>query len=265
MSKIRDEVIALIRAADAQKDHTLDYVIELVREGKPMDDLTLIVVLGLGLLALDQALGSDVLPSLIGLTPAPPTPGPVPAPGPAPAPAPTPPPTPQPPGGTGGAGGADAIDSNSLAIYNSPDVRGWAVTSRVDSITFGDQGLSIEFSPGKADWPDVIPPGWTGPIRYTVWIARNLGDHWAASGVVQMWDGRPSTDDVPLYGTDQIAANWFYDSRWGELAGWQPQAGETVGIFVTAGDARGADNHAVAERSNIVTLPFPSGPQTFTF
>ncbi len=51
-----------------------------------------------------------------------------------------------------------------------------------------------------------------------------------------------------------VSTNWFYDPiRWGEMAGHQPANGESVGIFVCAGNCRGTDGSAslVHERSNV--------------
>jgi len=58
----------------------------------------------------------------------------------------------------------------------------------------------------------------------------------------------------------QYAQNWYYDPiRWGPMVGHQPQPGEQVGFLVTAGDARNNGNVAVRERSNVVSIAFPSG------
>lgn len=49
----------------------------------------------------------------------------------------------------------------------------------------------------------------------------------------------------------------YHDGRWGNLAGYQPPTGATIGIFVVAGNARGVTDgsqSAVHERSNIVLV-----------
>jgi hypothetical protein len=152
----------------------------------------------------------------------------------------------------------DAIKINRLEIHNSPDVSGWPSTATITRVAFGDDGVNVDFTKeDSADrWPDVLVFGSDGFIEFTLWMAVYLGGVWHASGVIEYWHGR--TGDGGNVAKDrQIATNWFYDSRWGPMSGYQPAEGELVGIFVTAGDARGRDAHIVAERSNIVVVPFP--------
>lgn len=159
---------------------------------------------------------------------------------------------------------AAQIPIDQLQIVNSPDVRGWAPTATISRVEFRSAGIHFDFD--KLDtWPDVTPPGWTGPIRYTVWLLLNVDGHWYGSGIIEFWRDRASTDDTDVTKNNQIANNWLYDSRWGPMAGHQPQAGELVGFMLTAGDARGKDVHAVTERSRIVELAWPSGPSVPAF
>ena len=52
---------------------------------------------------------------------------------------------------------------------------------------------------------------------------------------------------------------------WHELSTHQPAPGEQVGFFVSAGDARAKDVHAVRERSNVVLVSYPgSGGHVYT-
>jgi hypothetical protein len=149
-----------------------------------------------------------------------------------------------------------AIDE--LQILNSPDVRAWPATASVTKIEFWrGAGIHIEFDK-RATWPDVVPPGWDGPVQHTVWLLLKIDGRWYGSGVIECWRDRPSTDDTDVTGNNQIARNWLYDSRWGPMQGHQPQAGELVGVMVTAGDARGKDVHGVAERSRIVEIAWPA-------
>jgi hypothetical protein len=108
----------------------------------------------------------------------------------------------------------------------------------------------------------VIPPGWDGPIQYTLWIAMNIGGRWHTCGTIEYWSGlAASGGDVTR--NNQIAANWTYQC--GPMAR-QPAPGEQVGFFVTAGDQRLKDVAATHERSNTIIVPFPSSAgQTFTF
>ena len=163
-----------------------------------------------------------------------------------------PPPTPGP-----GPAPNDAIDLRQAAVYNSPaDIAGWAVTSKITSVSMGGGGLSFEFTT-KQSWPDMTPPGWDGPLQYTVWAVVNINGRWYTSGFIQMWRGRASTG-APIL--SDFARNWAYDARWGPMMGYQPRAGEQMGFFVSAGNARGVgDVSSVRERSNVVLISLPPG------
>jgi len=170
----------------------------------------------------------------------------------------TPSPSPAPSGPAPG----DALNLSSAGVFNSPrDIASWAVTSRITSISMSPSaGLSLEFTT-KNSWPDVVPPGFTGPLQYTVWAVVNVGGQWYTSGFIQMWRGRESTG-APIL--SDFARNWAYDSRWGPMAGHQPQPGEQMGFFVSAGNARGEGGvSSVRERSNVVIVSLPGGDSGF--
>jgi len=117
-------------------------------------------------------------------------------------------------------------------------------------------GVNVEFTT-KGTWPDYTPPGWDGPLQYTVWAVVNVNGRWYTSGFIQMWRGRPSTG-APIL--SEFARNWAYDSRWGPMMGYQPRAGEQMGFFVSAGNARGVSGvTSRRERSNVVLVSLPGG------
>jgi hypothetical protein len=187
-----------------------------------------------------------------------PAPAPAPAPEPAPAPAPAPAPSPS--------GPNDAINLSSVIITaGSPrDVANWPITTTITGIDFGSTGARVDFSKkdGPGRWPDVVPPGWDGPLQYTLWMVVNVNGQWYTSGGAEYWYGLDRQGGPP----SQYAYNWYYNAQvWGPLANHQPANGERVGFFVTAGDARAKDVHIVAERSNVVAVPFPSGGGYFAF
>jgi hypothetical protein len=165
-------------------------------------------------------------------------------------------------GGGGGGGGAcagsDQMNLGSANVYNSPpDVAGWAVTGCITRLNMSSSaGLSFDFTTSNS-WPDVIPPGFEGPLEYTVWAVVNQGGTWNTSGFIQMWRGRASTG-APIL--SDFAQNWAYDSRWGPMAGYQPHAGEQMGFFLSAGNARGQTTvSSVRERTNVVVVALPPG------
>lgn len=185
--------------------------------------------------------------------PAPPPPPP-PAP---PEPPPPPPPAPNPSG--------DALDLHQATVYASPmDIADWPVTARITRLDLGANGAAVDFTKkdGPGRWPDVTPPGWDGPLQYTLWMVVNVNGHWYTAGGVEYWYGLDRSGGP----VSQYAQNWYYSPAvWHELSSHQPAPGERVGFFVSAGDARAKDVHIVRERSNVVVVPFPgAGGGVFT-
>lgn len=186
----------------------------------------------------------------------------------------------------GGAPGEDAeasapssLDLHDVTLHDNPaTLADWPVTTLITSVTFrpGDDGVEIAFSKrdGPGSWPDVTPPGWDGPLEYTLGIAENINGQWHASAAIQFWRGLQSSggnvaSDPSSKGqcskfgqasSCQVAVNWYYDARWGALAGRQPATGEQIGIFVVAGNVRGVKDGSqspVQERSNVVLVKMP--------
>jgi hypothetical protein len=201
------------------------------------------------------------------LHPSPPSDGPI-IPGPTPAPGPTPlpphagapPPTPPPnaPPGTGTFSSTDMLNLNTVIVENSPpDIATWPQTATITALTWTTDGVEVLFTKrdGTGRWPDVIPPGFDGPLEYTLWLFLNIGGQWYGSGIIQYWNGKDFNGGPP----SGVALNWVYDSRWGPMAGYQPATGETIGMMVSAGNARGQTTvSSVKERSQVILIPFPS-------
>ena len=164
---------------------------------------------------------------------------------------------------TGAAYAQDAIDLSTAVVWNSPaDVASWAKTTKITQLTMLPEnspapGLSFDFA-ARATWPDYTPPGWEGPIQYTVWAGVNISGVWHVSGIIQMWRDRAATG-APILTNNNFARNWVYDQRWGAMQGYQPVAGEAMIFFVTAGNARGMTTvTSVRERSNVVMVNLPA-------
>lgn len=165
----------------------------------------------------------------------------------------------------GGNAGADGISMNSATIENSPvDLANWCVGAKITSIQFLANSFRVDFSrrDGGNRWPDFVPPGWGGPLQYTLGMCLQVSGKWSCSAVVEFWHGRSLDESAPPWA---ISRDWFYDGRWGTLGGRQPANGEQVGIFVCAGDCRNKtaiDPGSLRERSNvqIVTWSNSGGP-----
>lgn len=181
------------------------------------------------------------------------------------------------------------LDLHDATIFdNPPDLADWPITTEITEVDFqygGMDGVHVEFSKkdGAGSWPDVTPPGWDGPLEYTLGMAENIGGKWYASAAIEFWRGLDASggnvaQDVTSLGqctafgqgsNCQVAKNWYYDARWGNLAGYQPATGETIGIFVVAGNLRGVTDGSqspVEERSNVVLVKMPDlGGAKYTF
>ena len=156
------------------------------------------------------------------------------------------------------------MSTSTRPITDLADVANWPIAAQITVIDFTGNGLRIDFTKkdGGNRWPDVVPPGWDGPLQYTVWMVVNIGGRWYTSGGVEYWYGLQYSGGP----VSQFAYNWYYNPQvWGPLANHQPANGEQVGFFVTAGDERVKDVTRVRERSQVVVLPFPSGGGYFSF
>lgn len=149
---------------------------------------------------------------------------------------------------------------------NSPaDVASWPATATLTFLDLGVGGAHVEFTKrdGPGSWPDYLPPGWDGPLEYTLWIVLKINGHWYASGCMEFWRGLDRNGGGPA----GYAQNWYYDpGRWGPMSSHQPSPGEQVGFLVTAGDARNNGGTILRERSNVVMVSFPnSGGGSYSF
>ena len=162
-------------------------------------------------------------------------------------------PPPPPPLAPSGPVSNDQMDLRAATVRNSPmDIANWAETTRIRQLDLGTNGVFIDFDK-KEVWPEVTPPGWEGPLTYTLWIVINVNGQWYTSGCIAYWRGLGRNGGPPA----EYAANWYYDLiRWGPMVGHQPAPGEMVGFFVSAGDARNNGPISVKERSNVVMVPF---------
>jgi hypothetical protein len=147
-------------------------------------------------------------------------------------------------------------------IVNSPyDLATWGETAKITAISFNPDYFLVDFdkrdSPDR--WPDTPFGTEGGSLQYTLGMCLNIRDHWYCSAVVQFWFGREFGASSPPW---LVHESWFYDARWGPMAGYQPQDGEIVGIFVCAGNCRNntaGDNSYVKERSNVAFVPWANG------
>ena len=167
---------------------------------------------------------------------------------------PTPSRTPIPTAPTGGP------DLAGATIVGSPDVRGWAVTSRITNVAFGGGRFRIDHTK-RGQWPGVDIGG--ALQEATVWVFFNINGTWYGTGGERL---RPGQNEKELSAPSAIGPGWLYDrGRWGAMTNYVPRPGEMVGFMVAAGSTR-SDNHApLHERSNVVAIPFPADGASASF
>jgi hypothetical protein len=138
-------------------------------------------------------------------------------------------------------------------VNNAPDLASWEESTHITSIVFTGDAILVDFTKrtGPGRWPESGFGG--GGIQYTLGMCLYINGQWYCSAAIQFWEGR----ELEASGRpNEIAINWFYDSRWGAMQGYQPSQGETVGIFVAQGNLRDFGKTSVKERSDVVLMPF---------
>jgi hypothetical protein len=166
----------------------------------------------------------------------------------------------------------DMIAPQEITFVAGPNIGAWPATASITRLSIRLDGVEVDFTKrdGPDRWPDVRTPGWDGDLQYSLGMCLRVGGRWYASAPIETWSGHHviggaiQASNVEGSGIGQIPKNWFYDARWAPMNGYQPKAGEMIGLFVCAGDARNNFN-PVRERSNIVLVPLPEEGHAATF
>lgn len=150
------------------------------------------------------------------------------------------------------------LNTGNLTPANAPDFRGWVQSTAITEVRLDLDNVRVTFDKqdGPNRWPDITPPGWSGTLQYSLGLCLRPSGSWVCSAPIELWHGKDGSGGQ-IQQNGQIPKNWFYDGRWGALNGYQPKAGEQIGVFVLAGDARNAFNPN-QERSNIVLFKLPA-------
>lgn len=155
----------------------------------------------------------------------------------------------------------DAINLASALINGGADPRAWPATKAITGLRTGTGGIDVDFD--GADWPDIKPAGWDGPVYYTLWLGCALDDgvHLAASLNVYRGQQGAGAGDVTNIG--QYSANlWYLDPA---LKAHGVKEGDTLYAMVTAGGLRGVSAVSVQQRSNVVAFTANSHAMAFTY
>lgn len=158
----------------------------------------------------------------------------------------------------------DAVPIGQARLTGGANVSAWPATTTITSLSTGALGLEAQFSKRQgADWPDIIPAGWSGPVYYTVWLGTRLADGVHLAAALNVYRGQVGSGAGDVTNIGQYSQNlWYLD---GELKRHVTQEGETLYLMLTAGGLRGVSAVTVQERSNIVAFTASGTPRTFTY
>ena len=162
----------------------------------------------------------------------------------------------------------DAIDINSVVFTSgTPNVRSWPIGTSLQGLSLSDTvNADVQFdrATGPNAWPFVTGPE-GGDIQFTLWPVCQIHGTWYTFGSI-LCIIRSETDHYvptgPTLQPSQLPNNWYYPAG-APLATYQPQPGEQVGWFLTAGAQRLGNTFAIQARSQIVLAPFTSGTYAF--
>lgn len=190
-------------------------------------------------------------------------------------------------GSGGGGGGRGGVPTGSLGLPNGPvpptptpfdyatatflnspsGIQSWTVSTSITSLSLGPDGINVNFGKrnGGGRWPDIIPPEVGGPIQFSMGMGLYIGGQWYASAPIQCWNDIINIGGPP----GEWALNWFYDpGRWSPMTNHQPVIGETIVLFVAAGNCRGnvsgPDENPIQELSAPLTIVLPADGGTFS-
>lgn len=147
------------------------------------------------------------------------------------------------------------FDMRNAIIYdNPPNTATFRETAKITYVDTAGPYVVVDFDrrTGPNAWREVSS-GTFGPLQYTLGMCFNIDAQWYCSAAIQFWYGR----ELEAGGrTNEIGINWYYDARWGRMAGHQPAPGETIGVWVGQGNLRGGLGSYDEERSNVALVQF---------
>lgn len=164
----------------------------------------------------------------------------------------------------------DMIPINEITWVNGPNFAEFKLATKLTELKLADDCyVNFDKEDGPNRWPDSTTPDWEGPLQYSMGLVMKIDGKWYGCAPIELWYGKaggggPIQSQDIGNGKGQIEANWFYNSSWSPLNTHQPKAGEQLGFFVCAGDAR--NNYCpLKERSQIVTFRLPAEHEVKTF
>lgn len=160
----------------------------------------------------------------------------------------------------------DGVAPSAIQWVGKTNPLDWPATQDLLGVEFRNadpQGGVRPILPGGDDsvrWPDIIPDGWDGPIRYAICLGRKIRGVWTMACALEFYTGKHWTG-APLH----LQYNdWFSVGKgFGPLEGLgNVVPGEELLFMLVAGSLRLKDTSdqpgpdSVRERSNIIRVTF---------
>lgn len=158
-------------------------------------------------------------------------------------------------------GQTDAVDIGSVVFLGAPEhVKSWPVTNPIVRVELKSQrgthdtGVGIGLA-SDTRWPDMTPPGWDGPLNWTLWIGvwcrgqvhmTPSLEYWSSAGGSRRgkyWSGAPLLTDYN---------EWVYQEP--VMAGCPPKRGDKVYFMAVPVSHRRKVVESVPERSQIAEV-----------
>jgi hypothetical protein len=153
----------------------------------------------------------------------------------------------------------DAIDLAHVEFHMAPDhVKTWPITNPITKIELSSQhGVGVTLA-DRDRWPDFVPPGWDGPLNWTLWLFVKCQGRWHGAALIEYWDGKGGRSARYWTGAPLLTnyADWVYPnpgSPWGVMGSCAPKHGDPIAFMAAPVSHRMNKNHeTVRERSNVV-------------
>jgi len=125
-------------------------------------------------------------------------------------------------------------------------------TSRLYEAQFRKGSLHLRHTK-ETTWPPVMLE--TAEQQATLWVCAEIGGKYVAAGMERL---RPNQQEKPEGDDPAGFIAGFVEGRdFGPFNGHQFQRGDTIWLWLVAGDSRLNNNFAVRERTDVVALAFP--------
>jgi hypothetical protein len=143
-------------------------------------------------------------------------------------------------------------------IGSDPACLLFPVTARLNVFGAVDGYIRLSTT-GTDSWPSVDIDNDGRPDQAaTLWVFLRINGQWYATGAERL---RPSqVNGMKPQGSPAtlIGGGWLYDvARWGIMAGYNPDPGESVGVMVVSGSTRSDNQTPVKARTNILEVAWP--------